>query len=132
MLGRVPTRVAKPVAHGVLDSQRDEFEAFQRALLRRDVDAKRPLDREERGPVHRARRFVDVVLACVAEFGDLPQHPGSEPRAQVGRVADCVIALECDAAGRALRMARAKRGKLLREQRLEPPRAGGEIAFRTA
>jgi hypothetical protein len=37
--GALAAVVAKPVADSVLDAQRDEIKAFERAAQRRDVDA---------------------------------------------------------------------------------------------
>ena len=87
-------RRAKAVTDGVLDAQRDEFEALERALLRRYIDTQRPVDREKRGPIDRGDRVVDIAFARIVEFRDLPEHARSEPRAQVGRVAAGRIAVE--------------------------------------
>ena len=66
-------RVAKPVAHRVLDAQRRELEALQRALLRRDVDAQRALDAEVARPVDGLRRGVEILLVAVVELADAPE-----------------------------------------------------------
>ena len=91
--------IAKAVDHRVLDAQRRELEALQRALLRRDVDAQRALDTEVARPVDGAHRCVEVVLVAIVEFADAPQDARGEPRPEVRAVAGVPAAGEGDAAG---------------------------------
>ena len=85
-------RCAESVAHGVLHAQRDEVEALDGGLDRRDVDADGAAHVEELRPGQRARGVEDVVLGAVAGVPHLPQHAARDAALQVGGVAQREIA----------------------------------------
>jgi hypothetical protein len=53
---------AKTITDGVLDAQRDELDALQRALDRIDIDPNRLLGHEPFWPWRLERQAVDVFL----------------------------------------------------------------------
>src|SRR5437763_1610666 len=71
--------VAHPVADGVLDAQRSEVEAFQRAALRGGVDAQRLARRDPVRPRDGQGERVEIALVAVRALADLDQHTLREP-----------------------------------------------------
>ena len=80
--GRSPAR-AHPVADRVLDPQRGEVEALQRAALRRRVDTQRLPRRDPVRPGDALGELVEIVLVAIRAFADLDQHPLRQPALEV-------------------------------------------------
>jgi len=87
------------------------------------------LHAEQAHPVHLARRFVDVLLAGVVEFGDAPKDARGEARPEIRRVTDPPFTRKRGAAGHLLDALRAQRGELVGEQRLQAARRRGKEIF---
>src|SRR6266581_1474972 len=131
-VGAPPRRVAKTIAHRILDPQRGEFEALERALLGGDVHPQGTLDAKEPRPLDRTRRVVDALLVAIAEIGDFPQHARSDARPKVGCVADFPAAAERHPAGDSGSLRSFQRDEFAKQQILEPARRAGEERLRTA
>src|SRR5262245_38278715 len=125
-------RIPEAVADRVLDAQRGELEALERALLRRQIDAQRALEREVARPIERLGRAVDVFLAAIPEVADQPKYPRHHPRPETGPLTHVPAAAAGNAAGHFGKLAGAERTQLLQQQILKSPRRGGEERFRTA
>ena len=82
-LGAFAGRVAQQVADRVLDAQRGEVQAAQRAVLRGGVDAQGLPRRDPLRPGDRARQRVEVVLVVVAALADLDQHALRQPAFEI-------------------------------------------------
>ncbi len=117
---------AQPVAHGILDAQRGEFEALQRRTRRGDVDAQRARGEEQALPVDRMNQRIDVRLVAIAAGGDAPQDAAGDARFEIGAVNEVPIALEADAAIGWRYGGAAQRGELGGEHAFQSARAGGE------
>src|SRR5262249_44991193 len=130
---RAPAQlVAEAVANRVLDLERGELEAFERALLRGDVDTQGALDLEVFRPVDGLRRGVEVRFAAVLELAYSPEDPGCDSRPEVRAVAGLPGARKGCPARRDGAALNSKGGKLLFENRLEPSRTAREENLRTA
>jgi hypothetical protein len=125
-------RVAEAVAHRVLDLERGELQALERALLRRDIDADRAFDGKVARPVDGLGGGVDVVLAGVGELADAPEDPRGYARPQVRLVGDVPTTAESYASGYATQILRSQGLQLLEQKFLEAARRAGEEGFRTA
>src|SRR5689334_5997965 len=80
-------RVAEPIAHSVLDTQRGEFQALERTLLRGDIDAQRALDAEVARPIDAFYGGVEIVLVAVVELRDPPEDARCDPRPEIRPIA---------------------------------------------
>ena len=121
---------AEPIAHRILDAQRDEFQAPERRADRGDVDAYPAPDREPALPGDAVGGVVDVLLVPVGRARKLHQHARGEARMQVGATARGKVAFEAHAARDRPQRRRADLAQLFDEQGLEPARTGGEIRLR--
>ena len=74
---------AEAVGDRVLDAQRGEVEALERAVLRGGLDLEGLLRREPDLPGHAARDGVEVVLAAVGRVRQFDQHALREAAVQV-------------------------------------------------
>src|SRR4029077_10506535 len=103
-VGPAAELAAEAIADRILYLERGEFEAFQRALLRRDVDADFLLHGEIPRPVDSARRVVQVFLVAIREFADLPEHARRGARPEIRAVAGLPVAAERDPSGGLLQL----------------------------
>ena len=131
-VGALAERVAEAVAHGVLDLQRREFEALQRALLRSDVDPYFSLDRKEFLPGNRTAKCVDIVLVPVLELADAPQDARGDARFEVDPIAGLPGSREGYASGYAAGITASQRDDFLEKQLFQAARSAGEERFRMA
>ncbi len=119
--------VAHPVADGVLDAQRGEVEAPERAALRGRVDAQRLARGDPLRPVDRARQRIQIALVAVRSFGDLDQHPLCKPALEIEEHHLARVAGERDTAAHRPHLgAGQERAYLGVEQRLGPGGTGEE------
>jgi len=124
-IGARTVLVAHPVAERVLDAQRGEVEALERASVRGAVDAQRLARRDPVRPRHAARQLVQVALVAVRTLGDLDQAALREPALEIEHHDLVRVAGERDAAARRAHAAvRQQRSHLGLEQRLGAGGAG--------
>src|SRR5688572_6259854 len=118
-VGALAQGVAKPVADGVLDAQRGELEALERALLRGEIDAQAALHVEELRPVERFRSCINILLIAIRERIDFPKNARRDARPQVGSITDVPTARKGDSPGDNRRLRSAQRLELLGKKLFE-------------
>ena len=109
---------AHHVAHGVLDAQRGEIHAAQRAALCIHVRAKCLRGRDPVEPGHASRQVVEVVLVAVRAVHQRPQHALSDAALQVQSQRLQSVTLGPDAAAPGLGRAAGQALHLLGQQGL--------------
>ncbi len=133
-LARIDARAAARVASetitdGVLDAQRDELEAPERTLLRRDIDPDRLPRQEPEWPRRLQCQTIDVVLAGIGRPRDPPEDAGGNPRVEVGAVADRPFAAEMHPAGNRFQLTGAGRQQVVGQQLFQAAWATGKESF---
>ena len=75
--------LAEPVGDRIFHAQRRKVQAFQRTVLRGEIDAKTLARREPHFPSHACCRVVNVLLIEVRRLGQLNQHAHAQTAVQI-------------------------------------------------
>ena len=103
------------VADRILDAQRDEFQALEWALDRRDIDTDRLFRAAPAFPGGFVSQLVDVIFRRIAPVGDLPEDARGDARVQIGCVANRPVGAEMHATGNGLQAARTGIGQVFKQ-----------------
>ncbi len=117
---------AEAVAHGILDQQRDELQAFQRAADRGGIHAYGMGHIEPALPLQLECCLVDILLGAVLRFLDAPQDAAGDAALQIGPVTQRPVAGETHAAFGTAHILPAHLVQIGQQDSFQAARAGGE------